>query len=91
MTDEELHGHLVDQQGSRQGLNTPVLLIDLDGLTRNIAAMADFARSHGLQLRPHAKASPRQDPQEPGNRPAADGGRRHRRLLRQDRRGRGAG
>ncbi len=55
MTDEELHGHLVGQQGSRHSLNTPALVIDLDALTRNIARMADFARGHGLLLRPHAK------------------------------------
>ena len=30
MTDEELHRHLVDQQGSRGDLNTPVLVIELD-------------------------------------------------------------
>jgi D-serine deaminase-like pyridoxal phosphate-dependent protein len=55
MTDEELHNHLLNQQGSRRSLNTPVLVIDLDALTRNIARMADFARVNGLQLRPHAK------------------------------------
>jgi len=55
MTDEELHTHLLDQQGSRRSLNTPVLVVDLDALTRNIARMADFARAHGVQLRPHAK------------------------------------
>ncbi len=55
MTDEELHGHLIDQQGSRRELNTPVLVIDLDALTRNIASMAAFARGRGVQLRPHAK------------------------------------
>jgi D-serine deaminase-like pyridoxal phosphate-dependent protein len=55
MTDEELHGRLIDQQGSRRDLNTPVLVIDLDALTRNIARMADFARSRNVQLRPHAK------------------------------------
>lgn len=55
MTDEELHGHLVNQQGSRQSLNTPALVIELDALTRNIALMAEFARGHGLRLRPHAK------------------------------------
>jgi 3-hydroxy-D-aspartate aldolase len=55
MTDEELHGRLIDQQGSRRDLNTPVLVIDLDALTRNIARMADFARGRGLKLRPHAK------------------------------------
>jgi 3-hydroxy-D-aspartate aldolase len=55
MTDEELHGHLIDQQGSRHALNTPALVIDLDALTRNIDTMADFARRHGARLRPHAK------------------------------------
>jgi len=55
MTDEELHRHLVDRQGSRRELNTPVLVIELDALTRNIAKMADFARDRGLRLRPHAK------------------------------------
>jgi D-serine deaminase-like pyridoxal phosphate-dependent protein len=55
MTDEELHGALIDQQGSRRDLNTPVLVLDLDALGRNIATMADFARGHGIKLRPHAK------------------------------------
>jgi D-serine deaminase-like pyridoxal phosphate-dependent protein len=55
MNDEQLHGHLLNQQGSRHSLNTPALVIDLDALTRNIARMADFARNRGLQLRPHAK------------------------------------
>jgi len=55
MNDEQLHGHLLNQQGSRHSLNTPALVIDLDALTRNIARMADFARTRGLQLRPHAK------------------------------------
>jgi 3-hydroxy-D-aspartate aldolase len=55
MTDEELHGSLIDQQGSRRDLNTPVLVVDLDALNRNIATMAKFAHSHGVQLRPHAK------------------------------------
>ena len=55
MTDEELHGPLVNQQGSRASLNTPVLVVDLDALGRNVAAMAAYARSQGLALRPHAK------------------------------------
>jgi D-serine deaminase-like pyridoxal phosphate-dependent protein len=55
MTDEELHAHLIDRQGSRRDLNTPVLVIELDALTRNIARMASFAAAHGLKLRPHAK------------------------------------
>ena len=55
MTDEELHGHLIDRQGSRRDFNTPVLVVDLDALDRNIARMAEFAAANGLQLRPHAK------------------------------------
>lgn len=55
MSDIELHRHLIGRQGSRQSLNTPVLVIDRDALERNIAAMAKFARDRGLALRPHAK------------------------------------
>ncbi|WP_447761974.1 DSD1 family PLP-dependent enzyme [Sphingopyxis panaciterrae] len=55
MDDIELHGSLVGQQGSRAALNTPVLVLDLDILDRNIAAMAALAKTHGVTLRPHAK------------------------------------
>ena len=34
---------------------TPALVIDLDAMERNLAAMAEFARSRGIRLRPHAK------------------------------------
>jgi D-serine deaminase-like pyridoxal phosphate-dependent protein len=34
---------------------TPALVIDLDAMERNLAAMAVFARTHGVRLRPHAK------------------------------------
>lgn len=34
---------------------TPALVVDLDALDRNIAAMATFAAKAGLNLRPHAK------------------------------------
>ena len=34
---------------------TPALVIDLDAMERNLAAMAAYARSHGIRLRPHAK------------------------------------
>jgi len=34
---------------------TPALVIDLDAMERNLAAMAVYARSHGVRLRPHAK------------------------------------
>lgn len=55
MTDEQLHSHLIDREGSRRDLNTPVLIVELDALKRNIARMAAFAVEKGLQLRPHAK------------------------------------
>ena len=54
-TDRELHDHLIGRQGSRADLNTPVLVLDLDALDRNIAAMAALAAGHGVALRPHAK------------------------------------
>src|ERR1700734_251013 len=40
---------------ARADLNTPFLALDAVGLRHNIAAMADFARSRGLALRPHSK------------------------------------
>jgi D-serine deaminase-like pyridoxal phosphate-dependent protein len=36
-------------------IDTPALVIDLDAMQRNLARMADFARAHGMRLRPHAK------------------------------------
>ncbi len=36
-------------------IETPALVIDADALERNIAAMAGYARSHRMRLRPHAK------------------------------------
>ncbi|MEH6677324.1 DSD1 family PLP-dependent enzyme [Phenylobacterium sp.] len=53
--DRRLHGHLIGQQGSRRALNTPVLVLDLDVLDRNIATMAELAAKAGIRLRPHAK------------------------------------
>ncbi|QQS14040.1 MAG: DSD1 family PLP-dependent enzyme [Rhodospirillales bacterium] len=50
-----LHAHLIGQQGSRGLLNTPSLALDIERLERNIAAMAAFAATHGVKLRPHAK------------------------------------
>ncbi len=46
---------LIGVPGSRARLDTPALLIDLDALERNIAAMAAHARPAGIALRPHAK------------------------------------
>ena len=36
-------------------VDTPALVIDLDAMQRNLAAMAAYAREHRMRLRPHAK------------------------------------
>jgi D-serine deaminase-like pyridoxal phosphate-dependent protein len=36
-------------------IDTPALIVDLDAFERNLKKMADFARSAGVRLRPHAK------------------------------------
>ncbi|HSK64158.1 MAG TPA: alanine racemase, partial [Pyrinomonadaceae bacterium] len=36
-------------------LDTPALIVDLDVMERNLAAMADYCRRHNLHLRPHTK------------------------------------
>ena len=55
MDDLTLHGALIGVPGGRAELNTPVLVVDLDALDRNIKRMAAFAADHGVALRPHAK------------------------------------
>src|SRR3569623_1445118 len=50
-----LHAHLIGQPGARDQLNTPALIVDLEALDANIAAMAAWAREAGVALRPHAK------------------------------------
>jgi 3-hydroxy-D-aspartate aldolase len=53
--DRALHAHLIGRQGGRADLNSPALVVEIDTLDANIAAMAAFAADHGLALRPHAK------------------------------------
>jgi D-serine deaminase-like pyridoxal phosphate-dependent protein len=48
---------LVGVKGSRARLNTPALLLDLDALERNIAAMAAHTKAAGVKLRPHSKGA----------------------------------
>ena len=55
MDDRALHAPLIGRPGSRGDLNTPVLVVDIDALDRNIAAMAARVAACGVQLRPHAK------------------------------------
>ncbi len=40
---------------SVRSVDTPALVVDLDAMDRNIAAMAAYAKRHGVRLRPHAK------------------------------------
>ena len=40
---------------SVDAIDTPALVVDLDAMNRNLARMADFARKHDIQWRPHAK------------------------------------
>jgi 3-hydroxy-D-aspartate aldolase len=44
-------------KGGRAMLSTPVLLLDLDALDRNIAAMAAHVRKAGIGVRPHSKGA----------------------------------
>ncbi len=46
---------LIGLAGSRHALGTPCLVLDLDALEGNIAALAAHARAHGYALRPVAK------------------------------------
>ncbi len=49
------NSHLIDETGKADEILTPALVIDLEVLERNIAAMAEWAKGHGIGLRPHAK------------------------------------
>jgi 3-hydroxy-D-aspartate aldolase len=55
MTDLGPNQRLIGKPGSRRMLDTPALILDLDALERNIAAMAAHAQAVGVALRPHAK------------------------------------
>ncbi len=46
---------LIGQPGSRSRLMTPSLVLDLDGLERNIERMRSFAAEKNINLRPHCK------------------------------------
>jgi D-serine deaminase-like pyridoxal phosphate-dependent protein len=47
---------LIGVAGGRWQLNTPALVLDLDALERNVAAMAAHCQTTGQALRPHAKS-----------------------------------
>ena len=50
-----LNEELIGVEGGRAKLQTPALVVDLDALEKNIAAMAAHAKAKGISLRPHAK------------------------------------
>ncbi|WP_445289179.1 DSD1 family PLP-dependent enzyme [Variovorax atrisoli] len=53
--DQQVNAPLIGVPGGRHLLDTPALLIDLPTMTRNIERMAAFAKSRGVNLRPHVK------------------------------------
>src|SRR6201996_7968044 len=53
--DKSLNSDLIGVPGGRALLQTPALVIDLDAMERNIAAMAAHAQKNNIALRPHAK------------------------------------
>ena len=53
--DKSLNSDLIGVAGGRALLQTPALVIDLDAMERNIAAMAAHAQKNNIALRPHAK------------------------------------
>ncbi len=57
VNDQELgpNASLIGQPGSRAGLMTPAMVLDLDTLERNIQRMKNFAEEHDIALRPHCK------------------------------------
>ena len=55
MAAQDLNRDLIGVPGGRAMLQTPALIIDLDAMERNIAAMAAHAKAHNIALRPHAK------------------------------------
>ena len=55
MPAQALNADLVGVPGGREKLATPALVVDLDAMDANIAAMATHAKAKGVALRPHAK------------------------------------
>ncbi|RTD89800.1 DSD1 family PLP-dependent enzyme [Variovorax atrisoli] len=52
---QQVNAPLIGVPGGRHLLDTPALLIDLPAMMRNIERMAAFAKSRGVNLRPHVK------------------------------------
>ena len=52
---ESPNTHLIGLSDARQRVQTPVLVLDLNLLEKNIQIMATFARGNSINLRPHTK------------------------------------
>jgi D-serine deaminase-like pyridoxal phosphate-dependent protein len=52
---QALNEELIGVPGGRPKIATPALVIDLDAMERNIAAMAAHSKKNNIALRPHAK------------------------------------
>jgi len=53
---DHLHTRLLGLIGQTvASVDTPALVVDLDAMERNLQRMADYAKSHSVKLRPHAK------------------------------------
>ncbi|MDN5844170.1 MAG: DSD1 family PLP-dependent enzyme [Alcaligenaceae bacterium] len=50
-----INEHLLGKPGGRSQIDTPALVLDLDALEKNIGAMADYAATRNMALRPHGK------------------------------------
>jgi D-serine deaminase-like pyridoxal phosphate-dependent protein len=46
---------LIGQPGSREQIDTPALVLDLDAFDANVETMAALGKQRGISLRPHAK------------------------------------
>ena len=55
MSQAFLDHDLIAQPGSCRDITTPALVLDLDALDANLDAMAAWAKSRNIALRPHAK------------------------------------
>ena len=56
MTDLGPNEDLIGVPGSRAALATPALILNMEALERNLAALAKFCGGAGMRMRPHAKS-----------------------------------
>ena len=52
----QLNRPLIGVPGGRWRIETPTLVVDLDGLEANMVRLSALAERHGVSVRPHAKA-----------------------------------